>query len=47
VTDICAAITKEFFENEVCAMYATRPNSIACPSFGVIQQPTGESSDAI
>ena len=37
VTDVSAAITKEFFENEICAMYATRRNSIACPSFGVIQ----------
>jgi hypothetical protein len=47
VTDICAAITKEFFENEIFAMFATRRNSIACPSFGVIQQPMGDSSDAI
>ena len=30
VTDICAAITKEFFENVIFAMYATRRNSIAC-----------------
>jgi hypothetical protein len=24
----CVAITKEFFENEICAMYATRRNSL-------------------
>jgi len=36
VTDVCAAITKEFFENEIRAMFVTRRNSIACPRFGVI-----------
>src|ERR1700682_3514033 len=36
VMDACAAITNEFLEYEICAMFAMGRNRIACPRFGFI-----------